>query len=316
MTYSDIKQQIADNNLDHFFIFSGPEIEVQKQYINKIAERGNRVIKRIDSVKDAFKFKGLSLLNQSVCYVCRDDPEFQKMAISSDDPMKFLCDKLGENILIYQVSKVDKRSKFYLNWSQHILNFEPMQEPVLIKHIKAVVGLSTENCKALIYICESDYGRILSEIDKIQNYKIAKDSKITDDMAFQELINQGAIYQPPDDAIFDWVDAVLSGKPRKAFELWQECVDIGEPSLRLLLVLYQGVKRLLQVQSCESKEICKVTGLSQWEVNLVKDYIGIYHTGELVAALRYIQELETGIKTGQIEEEFTVPYAMIQLIGG
>jgi len=81
-----------------------------------------------------------------------------------------------------------------------------------------------------------------------------------------------------------------------------------------LLVLYTGVKRLLQVQSCESKNITESTGLSSWEINLVKDFVGIYRTGELVAALKNIRALEVGIKTGQIQEELSVPFAMVSLL--
>lgn len=315
MTYSDIKQQIADGTLENFYIFAGEEIEVQRVYINKIAESKKQIIKRIDSVTEAIKFKGLSLLNQSFCYVCRGDVDFQK---ATDEVWDTLQDKVGENTLIYLPAKLDKRSRFYMHWESRILIFDPLTPQVLTKHIRQYINLSSENCNELIRVCDSDYGRILSEIDKIQQFRksvgAATDISASCDTYFIQLLNDGTIYQPPTDAIFEWVNAVLAGKPKKAFALWEECIEIGEPSLRLLLVLYQGVKRLLQVQSCEVKDICGNTGLSQWEVNLVKDYIGVYHTGELVAALRNIRELEMGIKTGRIDEEFAVPYAMISLI--
>lgn len=311
MTYSDIKQQIADGNLDNLYIFSGEEIEVQRAYINKIAESKKQIIKRVDSVTEAIKFKGLSLFEQSFCYVCRGDAEFQK---ASDEVWETIQDKVGANTLIYLPGKLDKRSRFYMHWESRILNFDPMTEQVLTKHIRQHVNLSSENCKELIRVCESDYGRILSEIDKVEQFQIGCGADKSADTCFIQLLNEGAIYTPPTDAIFDWVNAVLAGKPKKAFALFEECTEIGEPALRLLLVLYQGVKRLLQVQSCEVKDICGNTGLTQWEVNLVKDFVGVYHTGELVAALRNIRELETGIKTGQIEEEFAIPYAMVSLI--
>jgi len=322
MTFTDIKRQLQAQRLDNLYIFTGEELEVQRAYINRIAEAKQQLVRRIDSVTEAIKTKGRGLLDNPICFVCRDDADFQKTE-SAWDSLETL---LGDNTLIYVATKIDKRSKFYTNFEKRIVIFDHMTEQVLIKHIKEQVNLSTDNCKELIRVCEADYGRILTEIDKInmlldadeaRPFEIATDSiqsAMTTNEAFEKLLKDGTIYQPPTDAIFSWVDALLSGKSRLAFKLWQECIDLGEPSLRLLLVLYQGVKRLLQVQSCEVKDISTNTGLTTWEINLVKDKVGIYHTGELVEALRNIKAIETGIKTGLIEEEFSVPYAMISLL--
>ena len=308
MTYSDIKGHLLNGTVPNFLIFCGEEREVQRIYINKIAENKKQILKRIDSVGEALKNQGLSLLSQSFCYVCSEDTDFQK-AESAWDSIK---ESIGSNTLIYQIQKIDKRSKFYGYFSESILMFDHMTEQVLTKHIREHSELSQNACKMLIEVCDYDYNRILLELGKIEAY-VEITGKIWD-TAFFELLNDGTIYRPPTDAIFDWVNAVLNGKPRQAFNLYEECKRLGEPSLRLLLVLYQGVKRLLQVQSCESSNIAENTGLTQWEINLVKDFIGVYRTGELVEALRNIRELEMGIKTGQIEEEISVPCAMINLI--
>lgn len=322
MTYADIKKQLMDGSTDSFFVFSGDELEVQRLYINKIAESKNQKIRRIDTVAEAIRSKGGGLLGQSICFVCRDDPDFQK----DESAWSKVESALGNNTLIYQITKADKRSKFYKAFEQKIVSFDYMSEQILIKHIKEHLNLSTDNCKELIRVCENDYGRILNEIDKIRVLLDAEDKRpisetidsiqaeMTTNAAFEKLLEDGTIYKPPTDAIFSWVDALLSGKPKLAFRLLEDCKNIGEPALRLLLVLYQGVKRLLQVQSCESKDIPKTTGLTQWEINLVKNHVGIYETRELVDALRNIKSLETGIKTGEVDEEFAVPYAMVSLL--
>lgn len=321
MTFNDVKMQLQAQKLDSFFIFTGDELEVQRAYINRIAKTNKQTVKRIDTVAEAFKTKGMGLLSAPMCYVCRDDADFQK----SEEAWQRV-DNLGANTLIYIATKLDKRSKFYNQFEERIITFDYMTEQVLIRHIKEHINLSTDNCKELIRVCEGDYGRILNEIDKIdmllnadeaRPFAMATDSiqtALTTNEAFEKLLNDGTIYQPPTDAIFQWVDAMLSGKPRLAFKLWQECIDLGEPSLKLLLVLYQGVKRLLQVQSCEVRDVSENTGLTAWEINLVKKHVGVYRTGELVDALRNIKAIETGIKTGEIEEEFSVPYAMVSLL--
>ena len=308
MTYTDIKGHLLNGTVPNFLIFCGDEREVQRVYINKIAESKKQILKRIDGVGEALKNQGLSLFSQSYCYVCSDDADFQK----AENVWDKISDMVGENTLIYQVSKIDKRSKFYNHFESIITTFDHMTEQVLTKHIREHSELSVNACKTLCEICEYDYSRILSELDKISIYKEV--SGVGWDTALMDLMGNGTIYVPPTDAIFKWVNAVLGGKPQQSFRLYEECKAIGEPSLRLLLVLYQGVKRLLQVQSCEVKDICENTGLSQWEVNLVKDFVGIYRNAELVDALRDIRAIEVGIKTGQIEEELSVPCAMINLL--
>ena len=310
MTYGDIKYQLMQGTTDRFFVFGGDEIEVQNIYIRKIADVNNQTIRRIDSVAEVSKSGNRGLLGKSVCFVCRDDADFQKNE-SAWDKIESL---LKDNTLIYLATKLDKRSKFYSRWDSRIVIFDYMQEPVLLKHIREHIQLSKDNGKELIRMCEGDYGRILTEINKIDSYMTATD---TDDAnkSFEHLVTDGTLYRAPDDAIFDWVDAVLSGKSRLAFQRYQDCLAIGEPSLRLLLVLYQGVKRLLQVQSCETKNIAETTGLTQWEINTVKEHVGVYRIWELVTALNNIKRLETSIKTGGIDEEFAVPFAMVSILG-
>ena len=308
MTYTEIKGHLLNGTVPNFLIFCGDEREVQRAYIDKIAESKNQTVKRIDGIGEALKTQGISLFSQSYCYVCSEDSEFQKTESAWDK----ISELVGANTLIYQVEKIDKRSKFYNRFEDIITTFDYMTEQVLTKHIRERSELSVDSCKLLIEICESDYSRILSELDKVARYKEISGKGW--DTALITLVSDGTIYRPPTDAIFKWVDALLSGKPQLSFKLYEECKQLGEPSLRLLLVLYQGIKRLLQVQSCEAKDISENTGLSQWEINLVKDHTGIYRTGELVEALKTIRELEMGIKTGKIEEELSVPYAMVSLL--
>lgn len=308
MTFTDIKRQLRSGSTQPFYVFCGEEIIVQSAYIHKIAESKNQSVKYIDKVSEAIKQRGLSLFDTSICYVCRDDADFQKAEKAWED----IAEKVGKNTLIYCVTKIDKRSKFYNHFADSIVMFDYMGEPTLVKHIKEHVGLSTNACKELIKICQSDYGRILLEIDKIQNYVDA--TKMPCDLAMENLIADGVIYTPPSDVIFEWVNSLLEGKKVHSFKLYQECLDLGEPILRLLLVLYNGCKHLLQVQSCSSKNISESTGLASWEINLVKDYVGVYSNGELVDAMRNIRNLEVQIKRGQIDEEYAVPYAMLSLL--
>jgi len=246
--------------------------------------------------------------------VCRDDMSFIKADTAWDE----LASSLGENTLILQYTHLDKRTKFYTHFEVQMVWFNHLDERLLTKYIQQEMNISPKNCQTLIKVCESDYSRLMLELDKVgcwkRGYAQDKQQPIPDDGAVLHLLQSGAIYIPPDDAIFDWVHAMLQGKSTLAFQLYEECQKIGEPALRLLLVLFNGVKHLLQVQACPGN-ISKSTGLSQWEIKQVSDCEGIYHNYELVNAMKLIHSMEYGIKVGTVEESFAVPYVMVNMLG-
>ena len=319
MKIIDVKNQIKSKSPKSFYIFTGDEIEVINIYINKIAECRNLEVARVDSISNIYsKFLSKSFVTKNYCYVLRDDKEL----LTQEKLWDILSVKgvQGNNIIILVLTTVDKRSKFYKRFQGSIVEFEHLPDTVLIKYIKKEISLNDKNCKRLIDICESDYSRILLEVDKIYGYAQRRyveciGGKWVDyDAAFLDLINQGVIYQPPKDAIFDFVNAVLKGKSAKAFELLRNCYGVGESPIVLLSVLYNNVKQVLQVQSCTSKDIAKTTGLSVWQIKNAKEKCGYSSTGDLVYFLKLIRRVEKGIKTGEIDESISVDYVLVNML--
>ena len=307
MTVRELKANIIANNLENLYIFYGPEYIVQKVYISKIAEQLNSEIQYIESLAEIKQYAGQSLFASKKCFVCLDNTELLKSNDINGDFAK-IQQILGENCLILTFSKLDKRSKFYSQVEARATEFQLLHPVVLEKHLRENLEILPPTAQKLAEVCEYDYGRCLLEIDKIKNYNAEEPNK-----AFKELLDNGVIYQPPGDKIFDFVNAVLSGNPRLAFDLLQECKEIGEPSLRLLLVLFTNIKHLLQVQSCE-QNIAETTGLSSWEIRCVQNYQGIYRNSELVKAMKIIREVEKGIKIGKIEDSIAVDYVLVNIM--
>lgn len=314
MTVQEVKNQIKTNKIKNFYIFTGQESRVIDIYIDKIAECKKLEIQHINVISDVYlKFFSKSLVTKNYCYVLRDDKElllqeklWQPLSVENVQ---------GNNLVILVLTTIDKRSKFYNRFKNDIVEFEHLPENILIKYIKKEITLSDKNCKKLIEICESDYSRILLEIDKIKQYAREFSGNYGFDNFFQMLVGSGTIYQPPKDAIFDFVDAVLKGKVKQSFELLENCYGVGESNIVLLSVLYNNVKQVLQVQSCESNDIAKTTGLTGWQIRNAKDKCGYYSIGDLVYFLKLIRNVEKGIKTGEIEESIAVEYVLVKMLG-
>lgn len=311
MEITTIQKQIKDKSVNNFYIMSGEEIAVQDIYIKKIAECKQLNILRADTIAEiTVKLNNKAFISSSYCYIVHNDNDFLKAENSWDK----VISSIGNNILILIYDNIDKRSKFYKRFINDIAVFEHLGEDILIKYIQKQIDLSVNNCKMLIDICEYDYSRILLEIDKIQQYKYNVPINMGYDDMFRQLVNDGTIYKPPKDAIFDLVDSVCRGNIDKSYQLYEDCKSVNESPLAIISVLYNNMKQMLQVQSCHNTDIAKSTGLTNWQIMQAKDKIGAYSVRELVNALKVIQKTEQAIETGEIEQDMAIDYIMLNIL--
>lgn len=310
MNIGDVKQHIKSGKFDNFYIFYGEEHYILKEYINKIAEKTGLKISYIDNLGSVFaKISQKSLIKEHFLYVIVDDKEFltnEKAWSALGDGRQFKDDKV-----IFYYTSADKRVKFWKNYKDRAVEFPFMSEDILLKYIKrSVSNLSDENCHHLIEICGSDYSRIALELDKIKQFSIA--GMYGDlDKVFAHLINVGAIYKEPKDAIFDFVGAVLERDAVKAFNLLEQSYAVGEANMVLLSVLYSNIRTLFMIQASKST---KGLGLNGWVVKNTIQYKGNYTNGELARALKLIRASEKGIKTGAISDEMSVQSILVQIM--
>ena len=167
MDVSTLKAKIVSNQLPNYLIFSGEEWKVQQIYIEQIGKVTGLEIKRIDSVSDIYgQLRNRSFVRKALIYIVRDDRDLMQ----NEKLQQQIESALGDNILIHLLTSVDKRTKFYKQYKDKIVEFEQLEDRILKKYIKKEIVLSDRNCQRLIDVCEHSYGRILLEIDKIKRY--------------------------------------------------------------------------------------------------------------------------------------------------
>ena len=309
MDLSTLKAHIKNKTFDPFYIFTGPEVGVMDIYIKQMAKVRDANVVMLDGIDDLVKklHKGSVVKNSSV-YIVRDSKEIlQDIDIISKITQK---NAINNAILILLYTNIDKRSKFYKTYQDTIVEFQYMKPEILKKYIQREVYLTDESYNKLMEVCEYDYSRILVEIDKINKYSEA--TGIQAQGAFVTLMREGAIFQPPKDAVFDFVDAVLKGKKELAFYLLKSSYEFGEATMILLSNLYNSTKQLLQVQSFNGDgKITEATGLTPFQVKLASERKGRNSTGDLIYLMRLVRDVEKGIKTGEIEEQMAMQYILV-----
>ena len=166
MELSKLKAQIKTKSPEAFYIFCGDEWKVQEIYINELSKLYDRRL-YIDSIRDVYtQLKHTSFIKQRTLYIVRDDHDI----MTNEKLQAQLSSLLADNTLILLVSSVDKRTKFYKTYSESFVEFNALERAVLKRYVQKEIKLSDKNTELLIELCESNYGRILLEIDKIRRY--------------------------------------------------------------------------------------------------------------------------------------------------
>ena len=308
MGIETLKADIKAGTPSKFYIFTGSEWMIQKIYIQKLAGAVGKEYKYIDSVSQIFSKLNVgsrSFISKSYVYVVRDDIEF----ISNENMQTGIERLLGDNILILQLSTADKRTKFYKKYESEICVFDPLVPSILKKYLVKEILLNDDNFTTLMQICENDYGRCLLEIDKI---KRAADG--TYDDAFYKLVQNGTIYIPPKDAIFEFIDAILDCDNKRAFDLYEDCKAINEAVMIMISVLYNNAKAVLQVQAYEGSDITEGTGLTKFQIMGARKHIRKRSNRDLIDIMHLCQRCQEGIVTGKMEEEFVMDYILGEIL--
>lgn len=307
---SILKGWIKSKTVPRFLLFTGPEVMMQKVYIKQIAKTYNLEIKYLDSIQNLGSgIRSQSFIKRSKLYVFRDCTEYQNEAAAT---LLHNSDALMNDYFVFIFTTLDKRTKWFKENEDCIINFDYMNTSILMKYVSHNIDLDEARLTTLIETCEHDFSRILLEVDKIRQYKAATPSCTFAD-AFDRLYEDGVIYRPPKDAVFDFVDAVLKHKTVQAMQLLDETYAGGEATLVILANLYNSAKQLAQVQAFEGTNIGEETGLTPFQIRLAKGRMGVYSIKNLIKLMKAVREAEKGIKVGTIDESIAVMYVLTQV---
>ncbi len=311
MQLPELQKQLVEKVVQPFYLFVGEEVGIMDIYMQKIAEVARADLKRADSLRDIFAgLQAHSFLSKPTCYVIRDDKDLLKQDESVWQGLQMGVTQ-GKNIIILVYTSLDKRTKFYKMNENIITEFAKLSGEVLAKYAQKEIGLNEKYGYDLAHRANLDYSQLILECDKLRILSQVRGVPI--DEAYRQAIAEKLIYTTPQDVIFDFVDAFCKRQGKKAFELWVELQEVNSNPLGVLTLLYNNFKAMLLV--CGGGEnLTQRTGLTPWQVRNAQEKGNNYNARELVEALRTLQGIEQGIKTGQIEAGMAVDYALISIL--
>ena len=202
--------------------------------------------------------------------------------------------------------------KFGKYFKDRIVEFEKLAPNILKAYIKKVCPLNDKNLEELSNTVAGSYDLAMLECDKINRYSRVKDCGV--DRAFVILMDSGVIYKHEESSVFDFTDAVMNRRTSLAFKLSEQLLNSGIQSINILGTLYNTVKSVLLIQVCENTDISGTTGLDNGQIYFNKKYVGKYASSDLVNAMKLIARTVSDIKSGKIDDMFSVQYVLVQML--
>ena len=319
MELMELMEKITDSKIPHFLILCGDEQTIIDTYIEKIEQVLNAKRIHCSSVSVVMNnCRKKSLDKSKRLYVVSRDMSFAKEEV---DVVRKVEETIGKQYLILRYSSLDERSSFFKKNTRSIVKFSKLTRDVLLRYVDNLIpGLSEENAKSLIEYSDYDYGRLLMEVDKINQYMqylgTVQENDVSVDNCFEELDSQGLFYKPIGDITFELTDAVLGGYPELAIKKLDEAKRKGEPSMMIASILYNGFRNLLAYQGLGSnkKGAMERTGLTKGEIYGCSKHIGGYSLAEVRRNMLFCQSVESGIKTGKIDSEIALEYLVLSCL--
>lgn len=315
MELSELMKKIAGNNIPHYLVLYGQEQTVLDMYIKQIVSVTQSQTVYIDTVASVIKHCGKKSLNKSVkCYIVSDDLSYLKAETVWDKIKKDF--KKGKDYLILRYHTLDKRDKFSHNNKENLTEFAHLSAEVLQQYIyKDLPDLSEKNALSLIDYCNYDYGRILMEIDKVKQYMSVR-TDLTVDSCFNQLDKQGLFHKEIGDITFELTNAVLGGYTDQAVVKLDEAKRKNEPAMMIASILYSGFRNLLAYQGLGKNKqgAMERTGLTKGELYGCSKNIGGYSLSEVKRNMLFCQQVESGIKTGLIDEDIALDYLVLHCL--
>lgn len=303
MELFELKAMIKEGFVDkRILLFTGEETTLQSVYINEIVKKNNQTKTYSDDLVSIINKLGNKQYNgKGTCYVIRNCKDFQK----NEDLWQSLSSRISSsNFIIFIYDNIDKRSKFYKDLKDITVDFEKMTTAQLTNVLTKKYNLNEENAIKLTELCNNDYGRILLELDKLKCLTITRDIN----EVFIEAIENDLIYQEINDTSFKLVDAILGFRYKDTFQLLNELKRFEDAPLKLIGLLYSSFKNLLMLYSKEKPNI------NYYIMQQLSKHKGQHNPEELIDKLRFIQKIESGIKLGEVEMEFSLDYLIVNLL--
>ena len=307
-----IRDELRKHFVRPFYLFYGPNLELMRNYIQKIGELTGLELKYVDSCSYVIEtLKQKTFIPSDYIYVVLNDNDYVK-----NGDWEFIKTKhKKKSVVIFIYTELKKNTKFYKEVEQELILFDAMKIPAMVKSLKKKYNLEDNLCNRLINRCDGDFGRCLLECKKVDIYCIINNIKDFN-KGMSECLDLELISISSLNNVSNLVDSFLDEDPFRGWLYYTIIQRNNEPIFGLLWDLYFAIKSVYRLQTTRDWKY-----IDQRVVERYSDFTGIYTDEMLVYAIKYISTIDSDIKSGKIEanlafEKFLVDFFILYSFGG
>lgn len=295
MNIVELQKAIKANKLDNLYVFTGDNIGLQNIYVSKFPNVMR--IQEIEEVKTRLTTRDI-FDNTVYTYVVRDDYEFFNNKSNIELIKTFKYHKV---ILLF--TEVDKRSVWYKELKDYIVEFKQMTRKQLTKVIQDEIDTADEKfIDAIIDRCNFDYSQIINTCDQLNLISGRFTLKLLD-----------SICPPPVDAnVFAMFTYMMRGDKQCYYEL-ERLLSVGEPVLRILGALTKGIDDTYTCLKYDAKYCEENLGIKSWIWKTKRNGCNL-STQQLELVGKSLNICKDYIINGVLPEDLAIKYIMFEII--
>ena len=218
-----------------------------------------------------------------------------------------------DTIIIFVEEEVDKRSRLYkaVKDSGYCAELNSPDERTLKLWMKQYfkengLAISEDDIIYMIERVGSSMELLRNESDKLIAY--VDKNQVVRKADIDAITNKAITAQ-----IFDMTDAIAAKNLKLAMDKYSDLIAMKESPLMILYMITRMFRQLYEVKTFTGSDMDKILGLHPF---VAKKYSGIarsFTKETLLGAMEYGAELEMMVKTGQIQDKFSVELFIVKL---
>ena len=244
-----------------------------------------------------------------------EDSGFFKSA--ADALTEYLPNMPDTTCLVFVEEAVDKRSRLYKKVKEmgHAAEMKRQDAAQLSRWAASILAqngrkITSATMDLFLEHTGDDMENIRMELEKLISYTMGSDvitSKDVEDVTTVQVTNK----------IFDMVTAIVTGKTKRAMDLYEDLLMLKEPPMRILFLIARNFNQLLQIRELLSEGAGKDVIASRLKVppfvagkmipqakSFSKEQILSYVTGCV--------EAEEAVKTGRLSDRLAVELLIVK----
>lgn len=298
-TVEKLHKDIEKGIFQRLYVFTGELGEIMP-----LIRRIDSESVRLDTVEDLWKqLSNRPLFGmQSKTFVLYDNKDLTKVDVEA------LIKQIGDHTLILVYGELDKRSKFYKTVGAYLTTFGPSNIDGLIERVRdRFPDMPDVLSRVIVSSTRGNIAHLEMELHKLEN--------LPKHMPLNILAINSLIPRPIKDNVFDFIDAVSTNNAAQAFQHYD--IVRNESPVQLISMLYKRFKHLFIVQyyqQLSDKEIAEQTGLTPFQIRLVRPYVNQFELEKLTRNLQAIQRAEMDTKRGDVDARLCITLLLMDIL--